>query len=234
MRRTFLAIAALLALAPAIAEDTPRASLPYSKLMDHQKLVSKLKDLDQLKVSASLSSMNPKVQPSDITVEARLKSGQVVSIRVAADGSFTLPSSPELAQEDPLFVSNQPRGSMGLDIQVSIKTPAVTAQRYADLMRGVTQLDVAMMRQGLMKAPKAYGLLFVFNNGGHTLTLHTSKGDKVIGSETLEQARKHVKNNQLTGNDKSTVIYVAMDGDILRENPQTTFDVLPVEVVPAI
>jgi len=233
MPRTFLAIAALLVLAPALADDTPRASIPYSNLMDAQKLTDKLKDLDQLNVSTSIGSDDPQVQPSGITLEATLRSGQVVSIPIAADGTFTVPSSPELAQEDPLFVSNLPKGTMSFRTGFIMKPPTVTAQRYADLMRRGAQFNVGMVRLGLTEMPKAQGLLFAFNEGGHTLTLHTKKKDKMLRSETREQARKYLKANHLPDDGTSAFIYVAPDDKLLKENPQTEFDVLPVEVVPA-
>jgi hypothetical protein len=234
MPRIFLTIAALLVLAPAIADDTPRDGMSYSKLADYQKMIDELKELDQLNVIARMSSRDPKVKASDITLEARLKSDQVVSIPIAADGAFTLPASPELAQEDPLFVSNQPKGAMRLDILFKIKTPVVTAQRYADLMRGKTHLDVAIKRQAFTQGTKVHGLLFAFEKGRHTLTLHTARRNKVIRSETLKQARKHHTNVPLPGDGKSTFIYVAMDDDLLDENPQTVFDALPIAVIPAI
>jgi hypothetical protein len=230
MLRTFLAIASLLVLAPALADDAPGEGPKYSTFVDILKRAEAVRtDMDQLKVIAKIRSRDPKVKPSDITLEAKLKSGQVVSIAIAADGAFTLPSSPGLAEEDPPFVANQPKGTMEVSVTFEIKAPAVAAQRYADLMRGLVQSDMVMKRMGVFQGPKAHGLLFVFDGGDHTLTLHSAKGTKVFNSESWEQARKHLK-AELSDDGKSTYIYVPMDDDILDENPPTTFDALPAQV----
>jgi hypothetical protein len=238
MLRIFLATAFLLAGGAVLADDAPRASVNYSKLADYQKRIDDLKDLDQLKVTARLGSKDAGVKPSDITLEAKLKSGQVVSIPIAADGAFTLPSSPELAREDPLFVSNQPKGTLGLDIKFDVKTPTVIAQPYAGLVRGAAQFNQAFKRQGTMASwfgPKAKGLLFAFTDGAHTLTLHTAKGDQVLKSGSLAEAQKHMKDLKLTdASGKSTFIYLPLDDDLLDENPQTAFDALPMGAIPAI
>jgi len=240
MQRIFLAIVALLALAPALADDPPHdppyATVSYRQLADHQKLLDGLKNgLEHLNVSLRVLSKDPKVKPSDITLEAKLESGQLVSLAIAADGSFTLPSSSELAQqEDTRFMSNLPKGTLQFQDWCGIKTPTVTAQSYMDLLRGMYEFNVAQNRIDGQLSPKAYGLLFAFNEGGHTLTLHNKKGDKVLSTETLKKARKHLKLNHLTGDEGSAFIYVKFDKELMPENPQTTFDVLPVKVVPVL
>lgn len=224
--------------APALADDAPRASLPYSVLQDYQQRLDGLKDLDQLTVSASIGSTQAGVKPSDITLSAKLASGQVVGIPVDAQGRLTLPASPELQAENPLFVSNQPKGTLQLNFKFDIKTPTATTARYADLMAGARQFNQAMRRQGVMASmfgPKARGLLIAFGSGAHTLTLHTAKGDQVLKSGALAEAQAHLKALKLTDDSgKGTFIYVPLDDDLLDENPPTTFDVLPTGVVPAI
>lgn len=212
--------------------ETARGTLPYSTFADQQKLVDRLRQLDQLDVHTYIRSKDASVKPSDIKVEARLKSGQVVSISIAADGTFTIPAMPALAQENPLFVSNQPKGTMELDFRVGIKPPALAAQHYVDLMRGLAQIDDAMKIPGVPPAPKFRGLLFGFREGTHTLTLHTTKGDRVTKSETREQLHKDHKEASIPGA-ATMFIYVPLDEDLMRENPRATFDEVPVAVVPA-
>jgi hypothetical protein len=227
----------LLAAAPAFADDAPRASLHYSDLKGYQTRLDGLKDLDQLTVSARLGSSQPGVKPADIKLGAKLASGQTVDIPIAADGTFTLPSSPELDEEDPLFVANQPKGTLGLNIKFDVKTPTVTAQHYKALMLGAVQFNQAFKRQGLMASmfgPKARGLLFAFKDGGHSLTLHTAKGDQVLKSGPLAEVQKYLKSLKLTDDGKSTYLYAPLDDDLMDEDPQTVFDVLPTAAVPAI
>ena len=240
IRGSHVAFTACLALfgAAALADEAPRASLHYSDLKGYQTRMDGLKDLDQLTVSARISSAQAGVKPSDIKLETKLKSGQTVDIPIDADGRFTLPSSPELTQEDPLFVSNQPKGTLGLNIKFDIKTPDKLTQRYADLLRGATQFNEAIHRQGMMASwfgPKANGLLFLFDDGVHSLTLHTAKGDQVLKSGTLAEAQVHLKDHKLSvTSGKGIFLYVPLDKYLLEQNPMTSFDVLPMGVMPAL
>lgn len=232
------ALILLLAAVPALADDAPRASLHYSDLKGYQERLDGLKDLDQLTVSARITSAQAGVKPADIKLSAKLESGQTVDIPIDAEGKFTLPSSPELEKEDPLFVSNQPKGTLGLNIKFDVKTPTVTAQPYKGLMLGAVQFNQAIRRQGVMVSmfgPKAKGLLFAFESGAHTLTLHTAKGDQVLKSVSLAEAQKNLKTLKLTdATGKGTFIYVPLDGDLMDENPRTAFDVLPMGAIPAL
>lgn len=224
--------------ATAAAADAPKASLHYSDLEGYQKRLDDLKDLDHIKEEARISSNRPGVKPSDIRLAATLASGQVVEIPIDAEGQLTLPSSPELEKEDPLFVSNQPKGSLGLNIKFDIKTPTTTTSRYADLMLGATQFNEAIRRQGFMASmfgPKTKGLLIAFDSGEHSLTIHTRKGAQVLKSVSLAEAQKHLKDLKLTDDSgKSTFIYVPLDDGLMDENPLTAFDVLPAGVIPAL
>src|SRR6185503_507522 len=156
-------------------DDAPRASLHYSDLKSYKLRLDGLKDLDHLSVNARIASAQPGVKPGDIKLEATLKSGQTVDIPIDADGKLTLPSSPALEREDPLFVSNQPKGTLQINIKFDLKKPTAATDHYAGLMAGATQFNTAMKRQGMMASmfgPKANGLLIAYDSGDHTLTLH--------------------------------------------------------------
>lgn len=234
-----LLLSLLLCLPPsAPADEAPKASLLYSDLAGYMQRLDALKDLDHLKEDARITSNRPGVKPSDIKLAATLASGRVVGIPIDADGRFTLPSSPELEKQDPLFVSNQPKGSLGLNIKFDIKTPATTADRYRDLMLGATQFNEAIKRQGFVASllgPKAKGLIIVFDSGDHSLIIHANHGDQVLKSNSLTDARKYLKDLTLTDDSgKATFIYVPLEDDLLDEDPPTSFDVLPSGVIPAL
>ncbi|HEX7964889.1 MAG TPA: DUF2987 domain-containing protein [Gammaproteobacteria bacterium] len=238
MLRIVLAASLLLAGPAVLADDAPRASLHYSDLKGYLDRLDGLKDLDHLTAAASIKSAQAAVKPQDIKLTAKLKSGQAVDIPIDSDGRFTLPSSPELEKEDPLFVSNQPKGTLGLNVKFDIKTPTRLSDTYASLMLGATQFNEAIRRQGFMASmfgPKVGGLLIAFDSGGHTLTLHTTKGDRVLKSASLAEAQKHLKSMKLTEDSgKRTFIYVPLDDDLLDEDPPAVLDALPTGVIPAI
>lgn len=238
MLRRYLAALLLVCSVCAGADDAPRAALHYSEIVGYLHRLDQLKDLDRLTASAHLGSTRPGVKPSDITMSAKLASGGVVELPIAADGSITLPTDPALAREDPLFVSNQPKGSLSFNVTFNVTAPARKTDSYAGLMAGAVQFNEAIDRQGIMASmfgPSANGLLFLYNDRGHSLTLHGTGGDQVFKGETLEAARKHLKSMTLTDDSgKGEYIYVPLEKKLLAENPATAFDALPIGVMPAL
>jgi len=231
-RKSLFAIA-LCCLASSAFADAPVAQLPYTQLLGYQQRVDELQDLKQLKVWENVKSSRHGVKPSDITLTIMRDAahGGPLAIAVDGGGNFTLPVTQALKDEDALVVSNQPKGTLELSVNWEISLPASTDLRYSQLMSGAQQYNEAMRRQGVtasMLAPKATGLLLVYPDGGHRVTLHTAAGDKVITSKSYKELGDAVKGIDMSGMPASTtMIHLPLDKALLKQDPAVTLDAMP-------
>lgn len=232
MRISLLILTALLSTS-AWSADAELAQLPYSTLLDYQQRVDDLKDLKQLKVWKHVDSSRHGVEPSDIklTIMRDAAHGGPLVMVVDEDGHFTLPVTQGLKDEDPVVVSNQPKGSMNLSVTWQILAPTTKELSYSQLMLGVQEYNEAMHRQGFvasMMAPKAEGLLLIYTDGSHHLILHAAGGDKVIPSKTYKEWGDAIKGIDMSGMPAATtLIFLPMDETLLKQDPALTLDALP-------
>ncbi|HEY1992079.1 MAG TPA: hypothetical protein VGH71_06415 [Gammaproteobacteria bacterium] len=233
MRCQFLCLLVFGLCVSGVAADAPLAQIPYSQLLDYQQRVDSLRDLKQLKVWEHVSSKRREVKPADIKliIMRDAAHGGPLPIPLDQDGVFTLPELPALKAEDPMVLSNQPKGTMVMSVTWEIIAPTVTDMRYRELILGVQQYNEAMHRQGFMAAllaPKAIGLLLVYPDGGHRLTLHAAGGDQAIPSKSYKDAGDAVKGIDMSGmSAATTLIYLPLDDALLKQDPTVTLDSLP-------
>ena len=238
MRAALLILTTFLSTA-AWSADAEMAQLPYSQMLDYQQRVAALKDLDQLQVTEQVASTRRGVKPGDITLTIMRDAahGGPVPIPVDTQGNFTLPVSAALQQEDPVVQTNQPRHTMQLRFNFNIRLPTKTSLQYSQLIRGAEHYNEAMRRQGMMAswfAPKAKGLLLIYAENGHSLTIHSTTGDKLIRSapyRDMGTAVKGIDMSQLPA--QATFILLLLDDDLLKQDPTVTLDALPQVVSPA-
>ncbi len=222
---------------PAHAADET-ATLHYNDLYNIQQQIAGLQDLKQLRVNMFVISMLPGVAPKDIKMIIHRASGELTGIPIDDEGRITLPVSADIEKENPQITTNQPRHSLNASVLIDLVPLTSTEMGYADLMLGTKQFNEAIDRGGAMApmlGPKDTGLLLFYNSGSHTLTIHQPGGDKVLKSESLSAAKKHLKDLKTTELIKSTtVIYVPMDGNLFKQNPKVSLDALPDQAFPAI
>ena len=220
---------------PPAVSDSGMAQIPYSKLLEIQQMEDSIRDMDQLQFTAAVNSTQTSIKPGDIrfTIMRDNTHGGPQIIPVDADGHFHLPVTPALQQEDPIVVSNMPAHTMHFSFHMTMLPPTKNSLHYSELMRGVQQYNqvVTLAQQTAMKGMfpfSAKGLLLTYLDGGHSVTLHTRAGDKMSYSKRYEDLGSAGRGMDMSGmRPQSSYIYLPLDPDLLKEDPEVTLDALP-------
>jgi hypothetical protein len=114
-------------------------------------------------------SKGHKVAPADTTLSIQSQNGPI-NVPVSRDGAVeNFPISTELLAENPLVVSNKPKGSLDLALQIRIPVPNQKKFRYSELMAGLKEAN-HLFRKPLgilgILAPQTKDLTFVFASSG--------------------------------------------------------------------
>lgn len=231
------ALISLLLISPQAGADDGMTSFHYQDLERIQQGVTSLSDLKQLRVGLFITSKLPDVSRDSIKLTIHRASGALVDIPVDAAGRVAIPQSADLVTENPMIVTNQPKHTLNATVLVDLAPLTTTQMSYSELMLGIQQFNTGIDRKGIMAslyASKAKGLLLFYNNGGHTLTLREGKMQRVIRSLPAGELKAHlqyIQTKQLI--DSITVIYVPLDGKLLKQNPAISLDRLPDDSFPA-
>lgn len=138
----FLALLAMAATVRAAESAVPYASL-YQALGPALQVASH----DRLQARARILSKQPGVRPADIRLEIRARDG-VRRIAIDDDGRFEFPLDEGLRQENPLVVSNQPRGSLTLSVAILLRTPGARRFPYREIALGIDQMRAVIAADG--------------------------------------------------------------------------------------
>lgn len=160
---------AVLLLGLALAATAAEAA-SFKDLCEKFEPFRKFSDLKYVKPEVTIEPKTPGVKPQDVVFTIEAKSG---TIKVAAgpDGVIDLPFSDKLCAEDPDFETNQPKGTVNIDVSIDPKVPPVQTFDYRLLESLRAEWKVAVGRQSLMyrlRAPssKAYQVNFEPGKGG--------------------------------------------------------------------
>ncbi len=159
MKNRSLFITLLLLAGVAFAAGAPEnAALPYATL--HRLLTVDLKSaavLTNQEVRLTIRSRNPAVASAEIRLRIESTNGPI-SVPVATDGTFDLPLSKALLEENPRVVVNQPKGSMQLGGTITLRGASAWAagnrQRYnslfflQDFKKRLAQADFGELKMG--------------------------------------------------------------------------------------
>ena len=238
MKRVSLASLLLCLSVLGVAEaDDSLTTFHYRDLYNIQQGVASLQDSKRLRIGLFITSTLPSVRPEKITLTIHRASGATADIPVDAAGRVALPSSPDLLEENPLIVTNQPKHSLKASVVIDLVPLTQTKMDYAGLMLGVKQFNDGIDSNGMMAAlhaKKSDGLLLFYNDVGHSLTLHGAKGDRTIKSQPVAAVKAHLTGIQTKYLIPSTtIIYVPLDANLLEDNPRVELDSLPADSVPA-
>lgn len=159
----FTALAVTRIAAAAGAQPEP-ATMPYRALCQIARLDFKeTAGFTNRHVSFKVVSKNPNVKLADIAIFVDARSGRI-PLAITTNGIMDLPISPELMEENPNIVANQPKGSMTMKATVAFggKLAASLAKSEEGLIRYsglfVTERMKRQMAHDLTELGKEYNL----------------------------------------------------------------------------
>jgi len=205
LRRCVLALG--LALLPSVSVAAETAKISYHALAELPAKFEAVPAAERDRVRLILRVLSKDAGHAPITMVAELPDRKI-DIAVAPNGDLTLPSDPGLAAADPVFMTNQPKGSLDLDFEFAAVLPNPTDFRYADLTLAATQANRLVEREaGVMSwmAPEVKGMLFTCDGApGCVLTVHRAAGDRIYSPNA------------------AGIIALKFDKELAAENPQIT------------
>jgi hypothetical protein len=118
----------------ACASETPQeTTAPYRTLCQMAQVDFKASTgFTNTQVTFTIGSKNPEVRISDISMFIDAKSGRI-PLAISSNGVMALPVSEELMKENPPVVVNQPKGSLTMEVKVTVSgAPSGAAIRTKD------------------------------------------------------------------------------------------------------
>ena len=190
LRLTILLLVAALSSSAASANEP--GQIPYAAL---HKVLSRAQQVQHPKLRALVTVKSKAAQAAEkITMVIQAKSGRI-EVPVSSDGEIrNFPISPELLKENPMVLTNQPKGSSELQVQLEALVPDTLTYSYRELASVLDDANAELKKQaGVLSIlmPRARALTFKFRDGGkQTLTVQgtqpqvlTSNADGAIRLE---------------------------------------------------
>jgi len=194
-------------LLPTVSAAAETAKIAYHALAELPAKFEAVPTAERDRVRLILRILSKDAGHAPITMTAELPDRRI-DIPVAPNGDFTLPNDPGLAAADPIFMTNQPKGSLDLDFEFAALLPNPVEFRYADLTLAATQANKLIEREaGIMSwmAPEVKGMLFTCDGApGCVLTVHRAAGDRTYPPNA------------------AGIIALKFDRELAAENPQIT------------
>lgn len=183
------------------------AQLPYHELLKIARSDSSQPDIKE-RLTFVLASNN-KVPLDQISLTLKLKAGSL-DLPIDAEGHFSLPFSDALVEENPLMVTNQPRGSLSLKFTLAvpemgkIDPPEVVEGKvkYQAVFQSLVQFKAAMK-----KVDTRFG-----ENGDQQLAVQCLTGGESIAIHLKFGSRKFK-----AGDDGA--VWLLYDARLFQENP---------------
>ena len=224
-RRFGMGLAALLAsgalAGPAFGADE-FATLPYKAMIANALtfLNVAVGERDRLALVQSLhpDGGNLVIRPLVITILS--KNGRI-DVPVAADNSFAIPINEDLRDENPTVLTNQPKGSLSLQVGVRILLPQTTRYAYSEFWLGIEQANHMTRRfAGMMR--------WLFADTADSLILRFSRPER-------QMLRIAAEDGPLTLiADDSGTIFVRIDKKLVEQNPMMELSEPALDALPAI
>lgn len=196
-----------------------RDTVPYDALVPMIEAVETVADLDRIEVTVIVSSRNRDVDPEDVLLF--LDEGDTRhQITVGQYGAVSIPLRDDWRGEGLVIESNQPAGTLDLEVTFILQTLPGTRVEYAWLWETVRQLDVAVSAmQGVQAAPpgEVVGLILEYRPG--------ERGEVVAGEGAGAAT--------LTADERG-VLRLELTEAMLADNPTLVFRPLPQRLVPLI
>lgn len=205
--------------APGAGVEAQRAVIPYDSIFPMLEAREAVSDLDRIEVIAMVRSRDRDVDPGDIVLS--LDDGERAHhFPLGAVGEVSLPVRRDWRDRGLLLVSNQPAGS--LDLQVTFVMHALPGPEveYAWLWESVQQMDAAMeAMQAARVAPPGdvVGVIFEFAPG---------EGGVIRAGEGPE--------SPLLEANEQGILRLELSREVLAENPTLAFSPMPERMVPLV
>jgi hypothetical protein len=143
---------------------TATQARPFKDFCDQFEPLRKIADLKYVKPAIRVEPKTPGVKPQDVVFTIAAKSG-TIKVSPGADGLVELPFSDKLCDENPEIQTNQPAGTLALNVSIDPALPPVRTLDYKLLESLRAEWNTAISRQSLVwrmlaPSPHAYQLLF--------------------------------------------------------------------------
>ena len=147
----------------AVAATTAEAGA-YKDLCDKFEPLRKLSDLKYVKPEIKVDPKAPGAKPQDVVFTIEAKSGPI-NVSPGPDGRLELPMGEKLCAENPEYRTNQPKGTLNIQISIDPAIPPVRTLDYRLLESLRNEWNEAVSRQNLVyrlliPKAKAYQVLF--------------------------------------------------------------------------
>lgn len=153
----------------AAAADT--GSMPYAALYEAVQSALVTQKFDHLLAKATVQSKLVGVSPATIRLRIHARSG-IRDIEVAADGSFRFPIEDSLLAENPTISSNQPKGSLTLEVTLLLRPFLSLRVPYREIVNGLAQAGQVLAEDQNQRALVVRGIEVRFAAGrSATVTL---------------------------------------------------------------
>lgn len=167
-------------------KESEFAQLPYHELVKiAQSDSSQPKEKERL---SFLLASNRGVPMDQITLTLQLKKGPM-ALPIDAKGHFTVPFSDQLMDENPLMVSNQPRGSLSLKFTLAVPEMGKIAPpkvvdgkvKYQDVFQPLVRFKEAMKKVDTKFGEDGNQQLAIqCSTGGKPITIHQAFGSRTL------------------------------------------------------
>jgi hypothetical protein len=190
--------------------NTNFAKLPYDSLLQLQEKVSEGLSPKQ-KFFLHIVSDDTQIKPSDIFLEL-ISNEEKIEIKIDHRGFFDLPIRKDLVGKEAFVVSNQPKGSLLLQVEISSQVQLQNKQiLYSDLMSPITTVNLVnkTAQDHSAISPERY-----------LKSLHLQ-----IDQETSAPVIIRFGSNQITklSTDKDGVVLIPYKENWLSKNPVVEF-----------
>jgi hypothetical protein len=206
---------------PASAADE-YATLPYSSMIANALtfLGMAVGERDRLALVQSLRPDGGNLVIRPLTITILSKSGKI-DVPVGADNSFAIPISDALRDENPTVITNQPKGSLSLQVGVRILLPQATRYAYSEFWLGIQQANTMTRRfAGVMR--------WLFADSADSLVLRFRRPER-------QMLRIAASDGALTLiSDDSGTIFVRIDKKLVEQNPMMELSEPALDALPAI
>lgn len=225
-RRSFgtglLALLATGAAAGSASAADEYATLPYSSMIANALtfLGMAVGERDRLALVQSLRPDGGNLVIRPLTITILSKSGKI-DVPVGADNSFAIPISDALRDENPTVITNQPKGSLSLQVGVRILLPQATRYAYSEFWLGIQQANSMTRRfAGVMR--------WLFSDSADSLVLRFRRPER-------QMLRIAASDGALTLiADDSGTIFVRIDKKLVEQNPMMELSEPALDALPAI
>jgi hypothetical protein len=149
--RRLLCAAALLLVASGLAAQAP-GSTPYATLYKALEPALEVRRFDRLEARANVQSKHGLIRPEQIRMEIRSGRG-IRRLKVEPNGDLDFPLDDQLLSENPLVVSNQPKGSLTLAVTIMLRPFPTLRVPYREI-----SVALAQVRQVIAQDPNQAGV----------------------------------------------------------------------------